>query len=268
MPQLHIQLLPGFSADHEQAVTDYLAGGRLSRKTWRKTFEAFDLLDEAVLLSDTGRRTFRELYEQVVESRFADAFLRELIALRDVRGQSLELWARYARRISEEFVQRGWKMPDVPETRLLLGYLLYWWRAFALGYAFEVEVFHDLQQSGVAFQAHNLLDHQQRRSRSDLIVSGMAGDIKTSAYFVQVAAAPIHDFYIVRLTAGGHEHVLVAMLQPLAWDRMDGDTVEADLSAVAGLLPGPVRIRERGHELIVIDYADWKRRMLHLQGGE
>jgi hypothetical protein len=59
--------------------------------------------------------------------------------------------------------------------------------AFARGYALEVEIFRDLEASGVQFAAHDLSDRHQRFSSSDLTISKIAGDIKTSVYFVQAA---------------------------------------------------------------------------------
>jgi len=247
-------------------VIDYLAGCLFGRAAWVKAFEAFDLLDQAVLVTARGRHTFRTLYQQMVDRQMADAYLGELLALRDVKQQSPALWSRFARQIASEFTRRGWRRSDVPETRLLLSYLLYWWGAFARGYAFEVEVFRDLRNSGVQFQAHNLLDRQQRYSPSDLTISGMAGDIKTSIYFVQAAAPLVHDFYIVRLFTRGRARTLVVLLQPQVWDIIDGDAVPGRLDAVVEQLPAPVRIQHRGHELVVMDYGEWKRRILRLQG--
>ena len=54
----------------------------------------------------------------------ADAYLGELLTLPDVERQSPALWSRFARQIVSEFTQRGWRRSDVPETRLLLSYLL------------------------------------------------------------------------------------------------------------------------------------------------
>jgi hypothetical protein len=34
-------------------------------------------------------------------------------------------------------VQQG-----VPDSQVLLAYILHWWESFAAGYAFEVEIFH------------------------------------------------------------------------------------------------------------------------------
>ncbi len=247
---------------------DYLAGRLFGREAWGRAFEAFDLLDQAALVIAEGRYTFRTLYQQMVDRHMADAYLAELLTLRDVEQQSPALWSRFARQIVNEFTQRGWRRPDVPETRLLLSYLLYWWGAFARGYAFEVEIFRDLRESGIRFQAHNLLDRQQRYSPSDLTVSGMAGDIKTSVYFVQAAAGLVHDFYIVRLFTRERERTLVVLLQLQAWNTIDGDTVLGHLDAVMEQLPAPVRIQHRGRELVVIGYEEWKRRILRLQGGK
>ena len=266
MPPIQIQLPSGFGPDHERVVIGYLAGRLYGRDAWAKAFEAFDLLDQAVLVTARGRCTFRALYQQIVDRQMADAYLGELLTLRDVKQQSPALWSRFARRIVSEFTQRGWRRSDVPEARLLLSYLLYWWGAFARGYAFEVEVFRDLWDSGVQFQAHNLLDRQQRYSPSDLAVSGMAGDVKTSIYFVQAAAPLEHDFYIMRLFAQGLTHMLVVLLKPAAWDIIDGDTVPGHLDTIVDQLPTPVRIRHYGQELVLVDYDEWKRRILRLQG--
>jgi hypothetical protein len=147
-----------------------------------------------------------------------------------------------------------------------LSYFLYWWGSFARGYAFEVEIFRDLQSSGIEFQAHDLSDHQARYSPSDLTVSNMAGDIKTSIYFVQVARPFQHDFYIVRLFVQGQPYTLAVLLQPLAWNKINGDTIDGTLESVVTQFPHPVRIQQGNHELVAIDYAEWKARILRLQG--
>lgn len=265
---IQIQLPSGFGTDHERVVIDYLAGRLFGRKAWAKVFKAFDLLDQAVLVTSRGRYTFRTFYQQMVDRRMADAYLGELLTLRDVKQQGPALWSRFARQIASEFTQRGQRRSDVLETRLLLSYLLYWWGAFARGYAFEVEMFRDLRDSGIQFQAHNLLDRQQRYSPSDLTISGMAGDIKTSIYFVQAAAPLMHDFYIARLLTRGRAHILVVLLQSQVWDIIDGDTVPGHLDTVVEHLPAPVKIRHRGRELVVVGYDEWKRRILRLQGGD
>jgi len=196
----------------------------------------------------------------------SNRYLQELLRLHDAKRQSPELWSRFARQIVSEFVRSGWRRQEIPETRLLLSYLLYWWGAFARGYAFEVEIFLDLLQSGIYFQAHNLLDWQERFSPSDLSVRGLAGDIKTSIYFIQIAAPLSHDFYIVRLLVQGQSYTIVTFLKPAAWDEINGDTLEGELTKLVQQLARPVRIRTGNHEFVALDYTEWKRRILQLQG--
>jgi hypothetical protein len=177
LPQ--IQIPTNFTPEHEQAVLQYLAGRLAGQKAWRLVFEAFDLLDEALLISPDGHFTFRTLYRQLIDREIADAYLRELLTLHEVEKQSPALWSRFARQIVSDFAKRGWRRADLPQIDLLLSYFLYWWGAFARGYAFEVEIFQDLDRSGIQFQAHNLLDRQERFSPSDLVVNDLVGDIKT-----------------------------------------------------------------------------------------
>jgi hypothetical protein len=266
MAATEIQLPAGFRAEHELAVINYLTNNLRGRRAWQRAFAAFDLLDHASLVTPDGRYAFRALYLEVVDYKFADDYIQELLALDDIEKASPALWSGYARQIMSECQRRGWQQANLPGARLLLSYLLYWWGAFARGYAFEVEIFRDLQQSGIKFQAHNLLDRQARYSPSDLTVSGLAGDIKTSVYFVQVATPLQHDFYIVRLFVQGQQYTLAVMLQPPAWDEINGDTVDGALASVVTQFPHPVRIKQGIHELVAIDYGAWKERILRLQG--
>jgi alpha/beta superfamily hydrolase len=137
--------------------------------------------------------------------------------------------------------------------------------AFARGYVLEAEVFRDLQQSGIPLTAHDLRNRQQRYSHSDLTVNGMAGDMKMSVYFVQAVAPLAHNFYIVRLSVGARVYTLVVMLQPPAWAQINGDTVAGDLETLIDQFPAPVSIQHRGHDLVVLDYREWKRRILRQQ---
>jgi hypothetical protein len=94
----------------------------------------------------------------------------------------------------------------------------------------------------------------------------MAGDIKTSVYFVQVATPLQHDFYIMRLFVQGQPYTLAVMLQLPAWDEINGDTVNGMLETIVTQFPHPVRIKQGIHELVALDYAQWKERILRLQG--
>lgn len=241
-------------------LTDQLRG----QDDWRLATEAFNLLDDA-LIEDAGRvYDFRTFYRQFVDERFSDPYLQALLSSTDVRQQSPGLWASVARQIVQGFSQLRWQDDAQTTTRLCLSYLLYWWNAFARGYAFEVEVFQDLQRSGIHFQAHNLLEREQRFSPSDLTVMGQAGDIKTSTYFLYVSSSTTHDFYIVRFVERGRTYTVVVMLRPSAWDEINGDTIDGHLASILQQLSTPVRIHSDHYEFVVLAYDEWKRRILRL----
>ena len=90
-------------------------------------------------------------------------------------------------------------------SNLLVAYCLYFWESFAVGYAFEVEIFRDLSASGIEFSAHELRDRRARLSAHDLVVLNLYGDIKNTLYFLQVRRSQQlpHDFYITRFYEGG-----------------------------------------------------------------
>lgn len=264
MHELHIEIPPTFDATYERAVADFLTDRVSGSTAWAKVFAAFDVLESAILVVGTERWSFRTVYTFLVDQPMANTYLADLLALQDVRQESAALRARYARTIGQSLVDRGWRRPG---TRLLYAYLLYWWGSFTRGYALEVEIFRDLESSGVQFQAHDLRDPHARYSLSDVIVAGLAGDIKTSTYFVQAAVPLAHDFYIVRLAVKGAMHTLVVMLQPEAWDLINGDTTPGTLDTLLDYFPTPVSIRHRGHDLVVLRYDSWKQRMLLQQGG-
>lgn len=264
MNELHIEQPAAFNATHDRAVIDFLTDRVSGSAAWARVFAAMDVLEDAFLIVETERLSFRAVYTLLVDRPMADDYIADLLALQDVRQESPALRARYARAIGQSLADRGWRRP---ETRLLYAYLLYWWGSFARGYALEVEIFRDLEASGVQFQAHDLRDPQARYSLSDLTVAGLAGDIKTSTYFVQAAAPLAHDFYIVRLAVKGAVHTLVVMLQPESWEKINGDTTPGTIDTLLDHFPAPVAIRQRGHDLVVLRYDSWKQRMLLQQGG-
>ena len=266
VPSVAIQLPANFTPHHEDVVIRYLSGQLRGPDDWRLAIEAFNLLDDSVIENFGQVYNFRTFYRQFVDERFSEAYLQALLNLANIRQQSPSLWASYARQIVQAFIQLGWQDDEQTTTRLCLSYLLYWWNAFARGYAFEAEVFQDLQRWGVDFQAHDLLNRHQRFSPSDLTVIGQAGDIKTSTYFLHLSSSISHDFYIVRFWDHGQLYTIVVMLQSASWDKINGDTVDGHLSSVLQQLPRPVRIRSDNHEFVVIAYDEWKRRILRIQG--
>ena len=153
---------------------------------------------------------------------------------------------------------------DVPETRYLLAYCYYWWDAFTRGYLFEVYIFGDLQHSGIEFVAHDIRDPIERRSRSDLVVLGREGDIKTSTYFLATARTQAlwHDFYITRLyDAVQRRHLIAVMMNEAAWQEINGDTVIATLEEASSLFPQAIQVRYADILWIIVDYNVWKQQV-------
>ena len=52
-----------------------------------------------------------------------------------------------------------------------------------------------------------------------------------------------------------------------AWEQINGDTVAGELETLIHQFPAPVSIQHRGQDLVVLDYDEWKRRILRRQGG-
>lgn len=65
----------------------------------------------------------------------------------------------------------------------------------------------------------------------------------------------------------GRQYTLVVMFQPHAWEQINGDTIPGTVETLANLLPVPVAIVHRGHQLVVLSYDTWKQRILRRQGG-
>ena len=263
--------LPGnFTKTHQTILLTYLQSERrLAPDEWKLLYKAIDLLDRARASAIEGQRTFRQIYEQHIDLHLADLYIEQLLNLEDVVAGSPALTATFARQIKPileraELVQR-----QVPESWLLLAYCVYWWQSFARGYTFEVEIIRDLQASRLEFRAHNIRHRAERFSPADLIALDLLGDIKTSIYFLQVAWKNLlSDFYITRLTEAGYSRTLVVFQKPLAWKKIDGDTVDGSLTRIMSLFPKPVNLRQGNQELIVVEYEVWKQKALRVQQGD
>jgi hypothetical protein len=180
----------------------------------------------------------------------------------EVEGNLLK--TTIARRIFDLLVERNLYQRNVPESKYLLAYCYFWWDSFARGYLFEVRIFNDLKSSGVSFIAHELRQRAERFSRSDLIVMGYEGDIKTSTYFLHTSRTRLllNDFYITRLyDAYQRERILVVMLNETFWQLLDGETVESTIRQVPRVLPRAAHLDFAEGRLVVIEYEDWKARV-------
>ena len=262
-------LLPAeFREQHRQVVLGFMRRGHeFDREEWRQAIIAFDLLKNAAVLTDGELLPFPVIYRQYVEEPHAGDFIEQLGRAKSVEVEGVSRWATVARAIGPHLAQIGLFRPDVPATRLIVAYCLYWWRSFTLGYALEVEIQRDLRASGIQFQAHDLRQREERLSPYDLVVLGFKGDIKTSVYFLQAARTRSlpHDFYITRIRGRQKTRTLVVFVQAEMWQTINGETLLVLLEQVADTLPRAARIVHEGIELTVVDYEAWKARVLRRQ---
>jgi hypothetical protein len=262
---LRIELNPQLTKAERAAIVRYLTQhGQLSAQEWLVALRAFDLLGNSTAVVGERQETFSTIYAQLVEQKHADDFIEQLLALESVQVEGERLKASVARTIARELADVGLYHRGIPETRYLLAYCYYWWDAFARGYIFETQICQDLKRSGVKFLAHDIRDPIERRSRSDLIVLGREGDIKTSAYFLVTTRTQVlrHDFYIARLYDVRHRRYRIAvMMTEDAWQDVNGDALPATLEEAASLFPKPVRVRYAESSWIVVDYHVWKQRV-------
>lgn len=261
-----------FTEQHKAAAFKFVQDPRqLTRTEWLSTLACFDLLHSAIVEHREGKETFAHIYQRLIEARFADAYISALYRVTNVAKAAEPLRAQVSRQIRELLRRAELYDPTRAETFYLFAYCLYWWYAFAKGFAFEVEVLRDLAQTGIEFQAHDLRHRRGRLSPFDLVVLGFTGDIKTSTYFLHVARSQTlaNDFYITRLTdEHGRYRTLVVFLKPPAWEAIDGETIPATLRTLSTVLPAVAEIEHHDQALVVLEYEEWKTRVSKVQSKE
>jgi hypothetical protein len=269
---LRIELPARFTNEHERLVLKYLTSGRqsLTLPEWKQVLDGFDLLHLAHVEIKGIVHTFRQLYTVHVAQPFADLFINELLLLENVSHEHQALRARIAHRIVDRLRQAKLRQYGVTESNFLLAYCLYFWESFASGYAFEVEIYRDLTNSGVAFQAHDIRDREARYSAYDLQVMNLRGDIKTSLYFLYAARSRklAHDFYVTRFYEGRRQRTWVVIMQPFAWEKINGDTIQSLLEEATQQFPSPVMVQIEDKPVVIMEYNVWKERVLQRQHRE
>jgi hypothetical protein len=263
---IQILLPEGFTAQHRSLVLAYVRGKETTPGThWPRLMEAFDLLHNAVVMIGGERHTFPSIYRQLVEDRYAGRFIEQLYTLPDVERESARLRATVVRAIICSLQEAGYYRPDIPDSRLLLAYMLYWWNSWSKGYAFEVYVYRDLAKAGIRFRVHDLRSPVGRYSPYDLEVLGFRGDVKTSTYFLWATRTGglEQDFYISRLYVPTQRaSTLVVLLKSRMWEEIDGETLVIALEQAADVFPAAACVIYRGVELVVMDYEVWKEKVL------
>ncbi len=266
---MDIRLSAQLTAAHQTAILKYLRSpGTLSQSEWVTALAAFDALSSCLVLHEGKSQTFAQFYQEFFDRPYSSALITELLALDDVEGAGTQLAGKMGKQAAANLTSVGLQEPMNEAQRLLLAYCLYWWNAFAKGYITEITIFRDLQQSGIVFQAHDLRRLTERYSPDDLTISGLRGDIKSSTYFLHTARHyPLkHDFYIAALfDSKSRQRRRVVIMPVVAWGKIDGDTMAADLEQAAALLPQPVAVTIKGQRLIVVEYNLWKEKIRAFQ---
>ena len=270
---IEIALPTEFTQEHAAALGQYFHGETtLNRTQWELVWDGVDILRQATITLKGQTLTLANLYDNLIDRVYADAFIEALHRFDDVARQAEQRRATVARQIIADLRKAGYYSRAVPETQLVLTFCLYWWQSFTKGYAFEVEILQDLTASSILHQAHDLHDRQARLAPFDLIVMGFRGDVKTSTYFFAVERGKSlrHDFYITRLwNRRTHSWQRVVILKPAFWVELDGETIPSQLEEVLNILPNIAEIRVGTHELLVVKYQEWKELVKARQeGGE
>jgi hypothetical protein len=108
----------------------------MSDADWFTAFEAFDLLRQAKARLGSRIQTFSEIYNDVVEDKYADDFIKRLlqvceaiprIGASDIRREAERLRKDIAKRIMRNLTELGWFAPRTKDSRFLLAYCLFWW---------------------------------------------------------------------------------------------------------------------------------------------
>ncbi len=258
-----IQIAGNLTPECDAALTEYLRGaGRLSREQWHRLREAVDLLAQSVVTFQGHDYTFAQFYESFIDRQFAEAFLQALVATSNVTQEAPRLQAETARQIAKWVQQQDFYQKGQLESRWLLTFCLYWWSAFAVGYAFEVEIFRDLRAEGIEFFAHDITNRNERLSPFDLTVLGLRGDVKYSTWFLTAENARLEglDFFITRLyDETGAQWLRVVLLTQIAQELIGDEPNTVAPTGAGFVLPNVVTAGAM--TLMLIRYDDWKARV-------
>ena len=230
---MQIQLAYSVTTRQKSAINKYLVARRtMNERDWLHALKAFDLLGNSVVFLDESKQTFTQIYQKLIDAHFADEFLDRILSAQQVEVEGNRLKAIIARQIFDILHERNLYQRDLSASKYLLAYCYFWWDSFARGYIFEVRIFNNLKTSGISFIPHKLRQRAERFARSDLIIMGYEGDIKTSTYFLHTTRTRLllNDFYITRLyDASQRERILVVMLKEEFWNLLDGETIPSNI---------------------------------------
>ena len=270
--KVSLHLSSNFDRAHRQIIHRYLQGQELSGgEAWLLLIQAMDILRRAEMIQGERVETFAAIYDRLVDARYSEQIIDDLLASPAPEAESESLRAVVARHILTDLRAAGLWRADVPESQLLVGFCLYWWQMFVRGYAFEIAIYHDLAISGVSYTPHDLRNRRTRLSEFALTIMNFHGDVKTSTYFVQTNRSQglTHDFYITRMyNSDARQWHRTVWLKPAFWQILNGAPTPVEYSAIWQVLPGVAQITLHTRQFVVVLYDEWKQRLIDRQHKE
>lgn len=264
-----ISLKEGLTEKHQHTLIKSITDPMSMKVEERKLlFEAIEILRSSHVHFNNQNTSFTIFFKKFIDSIYTTKFIKIIIDSKNMHTTGRILKKKVLAEIRTRFLTEKWYRKDLPETRFLILFCLYWWNAMTIGYIFEVEVFRDLQNSGVKFKPHDLLNESERYSFADLTISQMNGDIKSSTYFFTLVQSSKlgHDFYITRYfdKTGAKYHWFV-ISRSEHWQKIDG---EADLIIFPNWPTNflkPAKFKFKSNWWYAISYDVWKNKMRNYQ---
>jgi len=77
---LRVEVPDGFTAESERLILKYLTEGRqsLAFTEWKGLLAGFDALHKAIVDVGSARQTFRQVYEEYVDTPFGELYINRL----------------------------------------------------------------------------------------------------------------------------------------------------------------------------------------------
>jgi len=269
MPVKSIKLAAGLTENHQLAllksVTSPLA---LNLEERQHLWNGIDLLRSSRVVVDEQNLSFAKIFELFIDGAYTEKFIDAVLTSKQIYNESRKHKKKVVAEIRARFAKEQWFRQDLPESRFLIAFCLYWWSSLATGYIFEAEVFRDLQNSGITFQAHDLHRRVERFSFADLTISNWQGDVKSSTYFFYVARSSdlLHDFYITRyFDEIGRRYIWFVMLRLENWNQLDGETQPMIFPNWPEDFLQPVSFDFSDNKWVAVTYEVWKSKVLTFQ---
>jgi len=272
MPVNAIKLTVGLTEAHQIALLNSIVHPVTTTPQERRhLLDGIDLLRSSRVEIEGQSLSFTNFFDRFIDAVYTDQFITSLPASKQIAVDGQKLKKKIIEEIRARFIQEQWLHSDLPATRFLIAFCLYWWNALAIGYIFEMEVFQDLQSSGLLFQAHDLRKRSERYSSADLTVSEWRGDVKSSTYFFFTARTSVlsHDFYVTRYyDKFKSQYQWFVILRSDSWNEIDGDTQPMIFPNWPANFFTPAAFEFHGTIWVAVSYQIWKTKMFAYQNQE